>query len=73
MGRLREMSGNGDDETPWSIDNPASVSAAAAIFEAKRRAGFAAFAKIGNGKHELVKVFDPKADEILIVRQGTGG
>lgn len=72
MGMLRVMSKNGDDETPWSLGDVASMEAAKEIFEAKRAAGCAAFARNGDASAPI-KEFDPTAEEILIVRPLVGG
>lgn len=72
MGKLKVLSPRGDDEIPWLAEDPASAAAAKEIFEAKRSAGCAAFLKVPDG-HELIKTFDPDAEEILIVKPLVGG
>jgi hypothetical protein len=72
MGRLRVLSKNGDDETLWNRDNAESTAVAERTFRDLIARGYAAFAKTGNG-HELVKSFDPIAEEIILVRPLVGG
>lgn len=72
MGKLRVLSPRGDDEKEWLRQDAVSVEVARALFLEHQRNGFAAFAKV-NGGHELIKSFDPDAEEILIVGPLAGG
>lgn len=72
MGKLRILNESGDREVPWTAEDTESIRTAEASFFEHQRQGSAAFAKTGNG-HELIKSFDPDAEEILIVRPLIGG
>lgn len=72
MGKLRILNESGDREIPWTAEDADSLRAAEEAFFEHQRNGSAAFAKTGNG-HELIKAFDPGAEEILIVKPLVGG
>jgi hypothetical protein len=70
MGKMRLLSGNGDDETQW--DNEETAAIAKKVFDGLIGLGHAAFEKTPNGT-ELVKSFNPDAEEIIISRPLVGG
>ena len=72
MGKLRILNESGDREIPWTLEDADSLRAAEKLFFEQQKSGSAAFAKV-NGGHELIKSFDPDADEILIVKPLVGG
>lgn len=72
MGKLRILNESGDREIPWAIGDAESLRIAEEAFFEHQKHGFAAFAKV-NGSHELIKSFDPHAEEILIVGPLAGG
>jgi len=72
MSKLRVMSGRGDDETNWLAEDQASTDLAAAEFAKLMEQGYAAFSKTPDG-HELIKEFDPAAEEIILIGARAGG
>jgi hypothetical protein len=74
MGYLKVMSGHGDQSLAWDATDHKSVETARERFTKLLRLGGTAF-KSEPGKVEGTQLtqFDPKADEIIIIPQVSGG
>jgi hypothetical protein len=77
MGKLRVLDASGDTVVDWQIEDNEAVREAEALFQRllveERRM---AFGRPTGGKAdeaELIRSFDPTAEEILIVRPIQGG
>ena len=81
MGRLHVLSRHGDETVEWDTRRAASsgLEAAAAIREAERifrehRARGAAAFKVERGEPAVrLDVFDPEAEEVIVIPQVAGG
>ena len=76
MGTMRILDHTGDTTLAWSVDDPASLAEAEALFDrlrAERKIPFARAAGAPAGDAERVRSFDPAAEEIVWVRPVTGG
>lgn len=74
MGALRIMGVKGDTKVAWSKDNTDEVAAARRTFEDLTEKGFVAF-KVEKVERqgERVLVFDPNAEQIILVPPMQGG
>lgn len=76
MGTMRILDHTGDTMVAWSLDDPASLTEAAARFDqllAERKIPFARAAGAPAAEAERVRTFDPTAEEIVWVRPVAGG
>lgn len=76
MGLMRIVDSTGDTQVRWSIDDPATLAEAEAIFRRLAASGSMAFARPEGRPAEeatLVRSFDPAAEEIIWVRAVQGG
>lgn len=76
MGTMRILDHTGDTAVAWSLDDPASVAEAEALFArlaAECRIPFARAAGAPAREAERITRFDPAAEEILWVRPVAGG
>ena len=76
MGRMRILDHTGDTATTWSLDDPASIEAAADLFarlDAERKIPFARSAHQPADAAERITAFDPTVEEIVWVRAVAGG
>ena len=76
MGIMRIVDETGDSTLTWTRDDEASVVAAAEMFTrlaAERKLPFARAAGAPASEAELVRNFDPDAEEIVWVRPVVGG
>jgi hypothetical protein len=72
MKLIHVLNRTGDSETPWDVNDAASVKAAEEIFNTFLNSGFVPVKSI-NGKLEQTKTFDPDADSIIMHPQLIGG
>ena len=76
MGIMRIVDETGDSTLTWSREDEASVVAAAETFTclaAEKKLAFARGAGAPANEAELVRHFDPDAEEIIWVRPVVGG
>ena len=76
MGTMRILDPTGDTAIEWKVDDPASVAEADALFArltAERKLAFARAAGAPAAEAELIRRFDPTAEEIVWVRPVAGG
>ena len=76
MGTMRILDETGDTMVTWSIEDTSTLDRAAALFAAEAAKGSLAFSIPPGGRDsdaERVKLFDPRADEIIWVRPLRGG
>jgi hypothetical protein len=76
MGIMRIVDQTGDSTLTWSRDDELSVVAAAEMFTrlaAEKKIAFARAAGAPANEAELVRHFDPEAEEIIWVRPVVGG
>ena len=77
MGTMRVLDSTGDTAVAWDIDDEEAVRAAEARFrwllDNERRMAFARPAGASAEEAELIRAFDPTAEEILMVRPIQGG
>ena len=76
MGTMRILDQSGDTAVAWSIEDPASVAAADQLFarlSAERKLPFARSGGAPAADAELIRAFDPTAEEIVWVRPVAGG
>jgi hypothetical protein len=76
MGIMRIVDQTGDSTLTWSRDDERSVVAAAEMFTrlaAEKRIAFARAVGAPANEAELVRHFDPEAEEIIWVRPVVGG
>jgi hypothetical protein len=76
MGTMRILDRSGDTALAWSVDDPASLEQAEALFArlaAERKIPFARRPGAPADDAERITVFDPGAEEIVWVRPVAGG
>ena len=77
MGTIRVLDATGDTAVAWDIDDAEAVREAEALFRRlvhdERRMAFARPTGAGAEEAELIRAFDPNAEEILMVRPIQGG
>jgi hypothetical protein len=76
MGTMRILDRTGDTMVAWSLDDPASLAEAEALFDrlrAERKIPFARAAGAPAADAERGRTFDPTAEEIVWVRPVAGG
>lgn len=77
MGTMRVLDSTGDTAVAWDIDDEEAVREAEAHFrrllDDERRMAFARPAGASVDQAELIRTFDPTAEEILMVRPIQGG
>jgi hypothetical protein len=76
MGTMRILDHTGDTCIAWSLDDPASLAEAEALFarlHQERKIPFARAVGAPAGDAERVQRFDPSAEEIVWVRPVQGG
>lgn len=76
MGVMRVLDATGDTVVAWAEDDTESVAAAAAMFleqQGERKLAFARRAGAPAADAELIRHFDPTAEEIVWVRPVAGG
>jgi hypothetical protein len=77
MGTMRVLDSTGDTAVAWDVDDAEAVRAAEALFARllteERRMAFARPAGARAEDSELIRAFDPTAEEILMVRPIQGG
>jgi len=67
------MDHSGDTRHQFDPADVAAVAEAERRFHELTRAGFTAAKRIGEGKSEIVKTFDPTAEETLFIPRLQGG
>jgi hypothetical protein len=67
------MDHTGDTRHQFDPADAAAVGEAEARFEMLRGAGFTAAKRLDGGKSEVLKSFDPRAEETLFIPQLMGG
>jgi hypothetical protein len=72
-GTLIIMDGRGDTEVHWGIDNEAEVVAARSAFGDLRRRGYLAYRLRGGRPGEVLREFDPEAEQIVMTPPMRGG
>jgi hypothetical protein len=74
---MRVLDSTGDTAVTWDIEDEEAIRTAEAHFrrllENERRMAFARHAGANADEAELIRAFDPTADEILMVRPIQGG
>ena len=77
MGTMRVLDATGDTAVAWDIEDTEAVREAEALFrkllDDERRMAFARPAGASAEEAELIRAFDPTAEEILMVRPIQGG
>lgn len=77
MGTMRVLDSTGDTAVAWEIGDTEAVQEAEALFRRllndERRMAFARPAGAKADEAELIRTFDPAAEEILMVRPIQGG
>lgn len=73
MNKLRIQDKTGDTEMTWNPNDSASVKAAAEIFKALLDKGHMAYKTDSKGGGEVVRTFDPTAEEIVVTVPLVGG
>jgi hypothetical protein len=77
MGKLRVLDASGDTVLDWEIEDNEAVREAEALFrrlvDDERRMAFARPAEGTAEDAELIRSFDPTAEEILMVKPIQGG
>ena len=75
MGKITVLDRSGDTETRWSPDDSVLTKAAKEKFDKYRGYGYSAWSvdPQDESKAELVKDFDPQAEELLLMPQFKGG
>jgi hypothetical protein len=77
MGKLRVLDAFGDTVTDWTVEDSEAVREAEAIFTRmlgeEHRMAFARPSGAPSEEAEMIRTFDPLAEEILIVRPIQGG
>jgi predicted trehalose synthase len=76
MGTMRILDRTGDTCVAWTLDDPASLAEAEALFDrlqAECKIPFARAAGAPAAEAERIARFDPAAEEILWVRPVAGG
>jgi hypothetical protein len=67
------MDATGDSRHDFDINDDAAVAEARKRFEALTDAGFIAAKRTGDGTSELIRSFDPTAQETLFIPRLVGG
>jgi len=75
VGTLHTMDRSGDTKVIWDSDQPVEVEAAQATFDKLTAAGYQAFNVVGEDgdRGTVMRVFDPSAERIIMVKQLVGG
>lgn len=73
MGTMRQMDKSGDTKIQWTLGNKDEEDNARRSFDDLRAKGFLAYEVVANGKGEVVKKFDPKAEKIILAPRMAGG
>jgi len=77
MGKLRVLDSTGDTVLDWDVEDNEAVREAELLFrrlvDDERRMAFARPADGTAADAELIRAFDPSADEILMVKPIQGG
>jgi hypothetical protein len=77
MGKLRVLDSTGDTVLDWDVDDNEAVREAELLFrrlvDDERRMAFARPAGGTAADAELIRAFDPSAEEILMVKPIQGG
>lgn len=77
MGTMRILDSSGDTAVAWELDDLEAVRAAEEQFSRlvtrERRMAFARPAGTAAGDSELIRAFDPTAEEIIMMRAIQGG
>jgi hypothetical protein len=67
------MDASGDTRHQFDPDDPSAVAEAERRFRELTGAGFAAAKRTGNGTSELIREFDPAAQETVFIPRLRGG
>lgn len=73
MGTMRIQDQTGDTEITWDAANPASVTEAEGIFAGLMAKNHMAYKTDAKGGGEVIKSFDPTADNIVVAVPLIGG
>lgn len=73
MGTMRIQDRSGDTEMTWDKADSGSVEAAKAIFAGLMVKGHMAYKTDKKGGGEVIKAFDPAADDIVVTVPLAGG
>lgn len=72
MGVFRKLGSNGDTAVMWKPESKAEVKAAESAYDAARKAGLATY-EVKDGESELIREFNPNAEEIVAFAPIVGG
>jgi hypothetical protein len=67
------MDASGDTRHDFDVDDKSAVAEARTRFEELTDAGFIAAKRTGSGRSELIRRFDPSAEETLFIPRLVGG
>lgn len=73
MGTMRIQDQTGDTEVIWDVTDPASTAKAEDIFAGLMAKNHMAYKTDAKGGGEVIKSFDPTADEIVVAVPLIGG
>lgn len=73
MGTMRIQDRSGDTEVKWDAADPSSVSSVEKVFAGLMEKGHMAYKTDTKGGGEVIKAFDPAADDIVVTVPLAGG
>lgn len=73
MSELRVLGKGGDMKISWDRRNETEIAVAKETFEKMIKKGWSAFRDKHGIKGEMIKIFDPESERIILVPQISGG